>query len=327
MRGTGMRYCPRGTPAQSSVTRALPAPSFEGRRQRPRLEGGAGDPSPGEEPRRRLTVSSSCGWGPRRACRPHPQPRHCWPAGGSRGPGDGECPRLAWRPPPDTAGRRARNWGQTTPGRLAGRHLDDGRLPQPGGPERRAALVSCHPAERWPQRTQRRWIVTRSVVTISRCWPSRLQVIQVHMAESRSRLKARRRNRNRVDRLTLRIRAKSRGGADLLQPGANRMPNGARQICAMRSSGLPVHCGNSEGRANIKGLIGFADRCPTEWAASSAGRAPRSQRGGRRFEPCAVHQPSLMIPREGCPPKLRSSDGGPLVRPRTSFGWQAKDSQ
>ena len=27
-----------------------------------------------------------------------------------------------------------------------------------------------------------------------------------------------------------------------------------------------------------------------EWAASSAGRAPRSQRGGRRFEPCAVHQ-------------------------------------
>src|SRR5690606_38508230 len=30
-----------------------------------------------------------------------------------------------------------------------------------------------------------------------------------------------------------------------------------------------------------------------EWAASSAGRAPRSQRGGREFEPPAVHQPSL----------------------------------
>ena len=27
-----------------------------------------------------------------------------------------------------------------------------------------------------------------------------------------------------------------------------------------------------------------------EWAASSAGRAPRSQRGGREFEPPAVHQ-------------------------------------
>ena len=30
-----------------------------------------------------------------------------------------------------------------------------------------------------------------------------------------------------------------------------------------------------------------------EWAASSAGRAPRSQRGGREFDPRAVHQPSL----------------------------------
>jgi hypothetical protein len=30
-----------------------------------------------------------------------------------------------------------------------------------------------------------------------------------------------------------------------------------------------------------------------QWAASSVGRAPRSQRGGREFEPPAVHQPSL----------------------------------
>ena len=28
----------------------------------------------------------------------------------------------------------------------------------------------------------------------------------------------------------------------------------------------------------------------------------RSQRGGREFEPPAVHQPSLPIAREGCPP-------------------------
>ena len=30
-----------------------------------------------------------------------------------------------------------------------------------------------------------------------------------------------------------------------------------------------------------------------QWAASSVGRAPRSQRGGREFEPPAVHHPSL----------------------------------
>ena len=29
---------------------------------------------------------------------------------------------------------------------------------------------------------------------------------------------------------------------------------------------------------------------PREWASSSAGRAPRSQRGGRRFDPGLVHQ-------------------------------------
>src|SRR3954469_8802284 len=36
-----------------------------------------------------------------------------------------------------------------------------------------------------------------------------------------------------------------------------------------------------------------------QWAASSVGRAPRSQRGGREFEPPAVHQPSL-----GCHAKV-----------------------
>src|SRR5205823_6177521 len=34
-------------------------------------------------------------------------------------------------------------------------------------------------------------------------------------------------------------------------------------------------------------------RTSSEWAASSVGRAPRSQRGGREFEPPAVHQSSL----------------------------------
>ena len=75
--------------------------------------------------------------------RPHPQPRHCWPAGGSRGPVDGECPWLAWRRAPDTAGRRARNRGrlvrQGPAGlprlRLAGAHSV--RPPRPSGPPRR----------------------------------------------------------------------------------------------------------------------------------------------------------------------------------------------
>ena len=42
--------------------------------------------------------------------------------------------------------------------------------------------------------------------------------------------------------------------------------------------------------------FGFEERtgCPCrQWAASSAGRAPRSQRGGREFDPPAVHQNSL----------------------------------
>src|SRR5947207_3894218 len=38
----------------------------------------------------------------------------------------------------------------------------------------------------------------------------------------------------------------------------------------------------------------------TQWAASSVGRAPRSQRGGREFEPPAVHHPSLTLDGNHC---------------------------
>src|SRR5438093_8774606 len=46
------------------------------------------------------------------------------------------------------------------------------------------------------------------------------------------------------------------------------------------------------------------------WAASSVGRAPRSQRGGREFEPPAVHQPSLMFTRR-LPTVARRAKVGP----------------
>ncbi len=51
-----------------------------------------------------------------------------------------------------------------------------------------------------------------------------------------------------------------------------------------------ARCGALSPRVRIDSLVGAAGESSTEWAASSAGRAPRSQRGGRRFEPCAVHQ-------------------------------------
>ena len=47
-----------------------------------------------------------------------------------------------------------------------------------------------------------------------------------------------------------------------------------------------------------------------EWAASSAGRAPRSQRGGREFEPPAVHQSlfsALSRTRRSLSPKLATN--------------------
>ena len=43
-----------------------------------------------------------------------------------------------------------------------------------------------------------------------------------------------------------------------------------------------------------------------EWAASSAGRAPRSQRGGRGFETRAVHQHSS----DTSPARLKVEENG-----------------
>ncbi len=65
-----------------------------------------------------------------------------------------------------------------------------------------------------------------------------------------------------------------------------------------------------------------------QWAASSVGRAPRSQRGGREFEPPAVHQPSLafgelrMASQASCPPAKdvhRSCEQRRWTAPATFF--------
>ena len=54
---------------------------------------------------------------------------------------------------------------------------------------------------------------------------------------------------------------------------------------------------NERDRLSFRGRAdGSTADCTTkEWAASSAGRAPRSQCGGREFDPPAVHQPSLNV--------------------------------
>ncbi len=49
--------------------------------------------------------------------------------------------------------------------------------------------------------------------------------------------------------------------------------------------------GAPEGPQTLDGIAADAIKYVARWAASSAGRAPRSQRGGRGFEPLAVHQP------------------------------------
>ena len=72
--------------------------------------------------------------------------------------------------------------------------------------------------------------------------------------------------------------------------GASRPPVGTpmRSIADMGASVAgrrrPSRCGGRNPRGTIGVRLG---------AASSVGRAPRSQRGGREFEPPAVHQPSL----------------------------------
>jgi hypothetical protein len=58
-----------------------------------------------------------------------------------------------------------------------------------------------------------------------------------------------------------------------------------------------------------------------EWACSAVGSAPEWHSGGHRFDPGQVHQPSLMIAREGCPPQPRWGEGGPPTVPeRASAG-------
>ena len=51
------------------------------------------------------------------------------------------------------------------------------------------------------------------------------------------------------------------------------------------ANGRRARCGGAKRRVTLG--VRFSS---LKWAASSVGRAPRSQRGGREFEPPAVHQ-------------------------------------
>ena len=79
------------------------------------------------------------------------------------------------------------------------------------------------------------------------------------------------------------------------------------------------------GRAKAHGTIWVL-----QWAASSVGRAPRSQRGGREFEPPAVHQNrSAQSPAEGWPESditVKSSIPLAIVRPSAYAVERAGDT-
>ena len=82
-------------------------------------------------------------------------------------------------------------------------------------------------------------------------------------------------------------------------------------IRVYESVGLPLRAGRGtpstpgwgdqpEGCARISTVVAATGQRAGHWAASSAGRAPRSQRGGQEFDPPAVHH-SLPVPLTGLP--------------------------
>jgi hypothetical protein len=73
----------------------------------------------------------------------------------------------------------------------------------------------------------------------------------------------------------------TRRGLRTLPGGSARGARGRTESASMINSGAAA----DEMSSTALGLLGRHQ----PWAASSAGRAPRSQRGGREFEPRAVH--------------------------------------
>ena len=99
------------------------------------------------------------------------------------------------------------------------------------------------------------------------------------------------------------------------RPVIERLGHPFQEIAATQEA-RPALLPNPRCRARIFDCVWSSEAMPqrrhsTEWAASSAGRAPRSQCGGREFDPRAVHQPSLLSG-EGCPPKPHSAKAGPI---------------
>ena len=111
---------------------------------------------------------------------------------------------------------------------------------------------------------------------------------------------------------------RQRGRKCVVPPGAiaagrcrvARNPQAGCRICKTRSQSCNgrqegrcrpsrSRCASRRGRARLAFRacapihVGLQARTSYKWAASSAGRAPRSQRGGREFDPPAVHQTSL----------------------------------
>jgi hypothetical protein len=77
----------------------------------------------------------------------------------------------------------------------------------------------------------------------------------------------------------------------------------AGHVAGSSSAGSPGSLSRPNRRARMFGLPRLRERRTAShldtWAASSAGRAPRSQRGGREFEPPAVHQSSTLAREPG----------------------------
>ena len=106
---------------------------------------------------------------------------------------------------------------------------------------------------------------------------------------------ARGRGRSADTELQLRRDPDIRGGGIALRAApSTRCTRGwaDRPVCATQ----PPHREGPAAVLESQGCQALVQRARRHWAASSAGRAPRSQRGGQEFDPPAVHQPHAGAP-------------------------------
>jgi hypothetical protein len=101
----------------------------------------------------------------------------------------------------------------------------------------------------------------------------------------------------------------------------HRISRSSRLARALRNRSTRDRRNTHPGRPSLDGRLCFCS--PPFRAVSSAGRAPRLHRGGRRFEPVTAHQPGLSGPEPATVPRLglgRTTLGSDERRERFDFG-------